>query len=58
MKLTVRRTLGLLAFCALLWPVGHAYAQGVTTGSITGVVVDAQKAPVPGASVVAVHEPS
>ncbi len=58
MKLTVRRTLVLLAFCALLLPAGYAHAQGVTTGSITGVVLDAQKAPVPGASVVAVHEPS
>jgi hypothetical protein len=58
MNLTVRRTLGLLAFCALLWPVGHAYAQGVTTGAITGVVTDAQKQPVPGASVIATHEPS
>jgi outer membrane receptor protein involved in Fe transport len=58
MKLTVRRTLGLLAFCALLWPVGHAYAQGVTTGSVTGIVHDAQEQPVPGASVIATHEPS
>ena len=58
MKLTVRRTLVFLAFCALLLPAGYAHAQGVTTGSITGTVMDAQKAPVPGASVVAVHEPS
>ena len=58
MKPTVRTRLALLALCALLWPIGHAAAQGVTTGSITGVVMDAQKAPVPGASVVAVHEPS
>ena len=58
MKPTVRTRLALLALCALLWPIGHASAQGVTTGSITGIVYDAQKAPVPGASVVAVHEPS
>jgi outer membrane receptor protein involved in Fe transport len=56
MKPSVR--LVVLALCALLWPIGHAAAQGVTTGSITGVVFDAQKAPVPGASVIAVHEPS
>src|SRR5512143_3636827 len=58
MKLRIRRTLVFIAFCALLLPARHALAQGVTTGSITGVVVDAQKQAVPGASVVAVHEPS
>jgi hypothetical protein len=36
----------------------QVYAQGVTTGSINGTVVDAQKQPVAGASVIAVHEPS
>ncbi len=35
-----------------------AAAQGVTTGSMGGVVVDAQKQPVAGASVIAIHEPS
>jgi hypothetical protein len=58
MKITVRRTLAFLAFCALLLPAGLAHAQGVTTGSMTGVVLDAQNKVVPGATVVAVHEPS
>ncbi len=58
MNLTGRRRLALLAIFALLLSVGHVQAQGVTTGSITGTVTDAQKAPVPGATVVAVHEPS
>jgi hypothetical protein len=49
--------LALLAFSATL-PVSPAYAQGVTTGSITGVVNDAQDKPVPGASVTALHVPS
>ena len=58
MKLTVRRRLAFLAVFALLLSTGLAHAQGVTTGSITGVVLDAQKQAVPGASVLAVHEPS
>jgi outer membrane receptor protein involved in Fe transport len=58
MSVTFRGRLAILAVLALLLSIGNAHAQGVTTGSITGVVVDAQKQPVPGASVVAVHEPS
>jgi len=34
------------------------YAQVVTTGSIAGIVTDAQGAFVPGATVVALHQPS
>ncbi len=47
-----------LALCALLAPVANAYAQGVTTGQIAGIVTDAQQQPVAGASVIAIHEPS
>jgi hypothetical protein len=50
-------TLGLLALCALLWP-GHAAAQGVTTGAMSGRVLNAQMQPVVGANVIAIHEPS
>ena len=53
-----RRALFLLAVCALLWPTSGAYAQGVTTGSIAGVVQDAQGLPIPGATVIATHDPS
>src|SRR5882672_8103561 len=47
-----------LLICALTWPSSSAYAQGVTTASITGVVKDAQGGVVPGATVTAVHQPS
>jgi hypothetical protein len=58
MKLNLCRTLALAAACALALPAGPLHAQGVTTGGVTGVITDAQGLPVPGASVVAVHEPS
>jgi hypothetical protein len=44
---------------ALIAPTNQAFAQGgVTTAAMQGVVKDAQGGVVPGASVVAVHEPS
>jgi hypothetical protein len=58
MNVIVRGRLALLALCLLLWPPAHALAQGVTTGGMIGTVRDAQQQAVPGASVVAVHEPS
>jgi outer membrane receptor protein involved in Fe transport len=54
----IRPSLAFLAVFALLFPVEHAFAQGVTTGAITGLVVNTQKAPVAGANVIAIHEPS
>jgi len=54
----IHRTLFLLAFCAMVWPAAHASAQGVTTGSLAGTVVNAQGQPVAGASVIAIHVPS
>jgi len=51
------RVLALAACCAVALPAG-AYAQGVTTASITGVVKDASGGVIPGASITAVHQPS
>jgi hypothetical protein len=52
------RALVLLALGSWMWPASHAHAQGVTTGAVTGIVIDAQQQPVGGAAVIAVHEPS
>jgi outer membrane receptor protein involved in Fe transport len=56
MKSTLSR-IALTALCALTL-AANAMAQGVTSGAMTGTVVDPQNQPVPGATVVAVHEPS
>ncbi len=55
---TISRVLFLLMLSALLAPLGRVYAQGVTTGTITGVVKDPQGQIVPGATVTATHVPS
>ena len=58
MQKLIRSITGLVVACALFGAGGGAFAQGVTTGSISGVVKDAQGLAVPGATVTALHEPS
>ena len=53
----MKRFLTLFALAAFLLPA-FAHAQGVTTGTILGMVLDAQKQPIQGASVIAIHMPS
>ena len=57
-RLTLCSTLALAGLCTVLWPVGQVYAQGVTTAGVDGIVYDSQQLPVPGATVVAIHQPS
>ena len=53
------RTLAVVALAlATLWPNGPAFAQGVTTGALNGIVTTEQKQPIQGASVIAIHLPS
>jgi hypothetical protein len=54
----LRGSLAVLALCVALFPINSAYAQGVTTGTIAGIVTNPQMQPVAGASVIAIHEPS
>ncbi len=49
--------LAVLALCTVSFSPG-AFAQGVTTGSMSGVVTGAQGQPVASASIIAIHEPS
>src|SRR5512145_1253957 len=47
-----------MVFSLLAFAPRAALAQGVTTGSLNGVVTNEQQQPVSGASVVAIHTPS
>src|SRR6266516_7157324 len=52
------RAMAVLVCVAFAPAINPAYAQGVTTASMTGLVRDAQGAVIPGAAVAAIHEPS
>jgi hypothetical protein len=55
----VRLIVAVAMLIAFASSAGNAFAQaGVTTANVQGIVKDAQGAVVPGASVVAVHQPS
>lgn len=47
-----------LCLAFLLFLAGHLFGQGVTTGAMNGNVTDDQGKPLPGANVIAVHEPT
>ncbi len=52
----MKRYLILLAAIFLLPAI--MFAQGTTSGSIEGTVVDVEGEPLPGANVVAIHQPT
>ena len=52
------RAVAVLALLALLAYAAPSAAQGVTTGTIAGIVLNADKSPVSGAAVIAIHLPS
>ena len=59
MKLVVHALRSLVALAALVaFAPSDVSAQGVTTGSLAGVVTDQGGAPVSGANVIAIHVPS
>ena len=60
MRLSSRLLMGamLMLATALALPNQSVYAQGVTTAAISGLVTDSGGGPLPGANVVAVHEPT
>jgi hypothetical protein len=58
MNRSVFTIIALVFASTLFFPAGPASAQGVTTGTMTGVVADAQGGVIPGATVTAVHDPS
>ena len=53
------RTLALVALAlACCGPTASAFAQGVTTGALNGIVTNEQQQPIQGANVIAIHLPS
>ncbi|HPW20794.1 MAG TPA: TonB-dependent receptor [Vicinamibacterales bacterium] len=57
MHQTIRTWLGIAVLCAVVGAT-PAMAQNITTGTLTGTVMDAQQGVLPGATVVAVHQPT
>lgn len=57
---TARRALLYLAVAALVATLGApgAFAQGVTTGALSGLVTDSDGGALPGATVTAIHQPT
>ena len=52
------QAIALVAISLLLWPAAPAFAQGVTTGALNGIVITEQQQPVAAANVIAIHLPS
>ncbi|WP_131538811.1 TonB-dependent receptor [Pedobacter nototheniae] len=48
----------LIATVLILFSIQGLYAQGVTTGNITGIVSDGKNSPIPGVTITAIHTSS
>ena len=49
------QAIALVAISLLLWPAAPAFAQGVTTGALNGIVTNEQQQPIQAANVIAIH---
>ncbi|RPJ84304.1 MAG: carboxypeptidase regulatory-like domain-containing protein, partial [Acidobacteria bacterium] len=58
MTTVTKAILSLMAVVVLLAAAQTGFGQNITTGTLTGLVMDAQKGVLPGATVVAVHVPT
>ncbi|MDR3627468.1 MAG: carboxypeptidase regulatory-like domain-containing protein [Ignavibacteriaceae bacterium] len=58
MKLLVTKSLFIAFILFLCLPTGFIFGQGVTTASLNGIITDQSGAPLPSATIIAIHEPS
>jgi hypothetical protein len=58
MKLLVTKSLFIAFILFLCLPTGLIFGQGVTTAALNGIITDQSGAPLPSATIIAIHQPS